>query len=72
MVKELNEGLINRETEKSKAGTKPKLAVKEAADRMKDDRKLPPDSKMEKAVEQSKAAGEKEAGRQAEQRRDRR
>jgi hypothetical protein len=72
MIEELNEELINREVEKSKVATKPKDAIKEAADRMKDDRKLPPDSKMENAVEQSKEAGEKEATRQAEQQRDRR
>jgi hypothetical protein len=72
MIEELNEELTNREAEKCEAGTKPKLAIKDAADSMKDDRNLPPDSKMEKAVEQSKEVGQKEAARQAEQQRDRR
>jgi hypothetical protein len=36
------------------------------------DEKLPADSKMEKAVEQSNEVGQKEAARQAEQQRDRR
>jgi len=47
--------------------------IKIAADRMKDDKKLPADSEIEKAVERAKAAdGTKEAARQAEQQSDRR
>jgi len=47
--------------------------IKSAADRMKDDKKLPPDSKLAKTVEQAKAvAGTTEAARQAEQEADRR
>ena len=43
--------------------------IKSAPDRMKDDKKLPADSEMEKAVERAKAA---EGARQAEQQSDRR
>jgi hypothetical protein len=44
-----------------------------AADRMKDDKKLPADSEMEKAIERAKVAdGHKEASRQAELQSDRR
>jgi hypothetical protein len=43
-----------------------KEAIKNAADRMKDDKKLPVDSEMEKAVERAKATvGTLEAARQA-------
>jgi len=47
--------------------------IKTAADRMKDDKKLPPDSELGKAVEQAKATDEnKEAARQAEKQSDKR
>ena len=47
--------------------------IQSAADRMKDDKKLPGDSELEKAVERAKAThGDKEAARQAEQQSDRR
>jgi hypothetical protein len=47
--------------------------IKSAADRMKDDKKLPADSKLAKAVEQAKAAdGTTEAARQAEEQADKR
>ena len=41
--------------------------IKDAAERMKDDKKLPPDSELSKAVEQAKATNEtSEGGHQAE------
>lgn len=47
--------------------------LKIAADRMKDDKKLPPDSKLAKAVERAKVVdGTKKAARQVEQQDDRR
>jgi hypothetical protein len=47
--------------------------IKSAAERMKDDKKLPPNSEMEKAIERAKATdGVKEAARQAEQQSDNR
>ena len=47
--------------------------IKSAAERMKDDKKLPDDSEMQKAVERAKVAEDvKEAGRQAEQQSDNR
>ena len=47
--------------------------IKSAADRMKDDKKLPADSKLAKTVEQAKAAdGTNEAARQAERQADKR
>jgi uncharacterized protein YjbJ (UPF0337 family) len=39
------------------AAEKPKGSIKEAANAMRDNKKLPPDSKMEKAVQGAKAAG---------------
>jgi hypothetical protein len=63
---------VNKENEKSPS-YKGNSVIKEAADRMKDDKKLPADSEMEKAVERAKAAdGAKEASRQAEQQSDNR
>jgi uncharacterized protein YjbJ (UPF0337 family) len=41
----------------SDAAEKPKGSVKEAAKSMNDNKKLPPDSKMEKAVQEAKATG---------------
>jgi hypothetical protein len=48
--------------------------IKGAPDRMTDDKKLPADSEMEKAVERAKAADgiKEESARQAEQQSDRR
>jgi hypothetical protein len=47
--------------------------IKSAAELMNDDKKLPADSEMKKAVERAKVAdGIKEAGRQAEQQSDNR
>ena len=50
-----------------------KEQIEIAAERMKDHRKLPADSELEKAVQRAKAAdGTKEAARQAERQADRR
>jgi hypothetical protein len=50
-----------------------KEQIEIAAKRMRDDRKLPADSELEKAVERAKPTdGNKEAARQAEQQSDRR
>jgi hypothetical protein len=47
--------------------------IKSAAKRMKDDKKLPADSEMQKAVERAKVSDRiKEVGRQAEQQSDNR